>query len=413
MRAPRAPGRRYPEACCARLPSSRNDEAVTRSYFAADTSQPVSVAVRDALRSAMTTAWASPVARSYEARSSALVLEAASRSLAVSSGAPEATVIITPGAAPALDMAVRGAGVADLTAVVGRADRQVVLAAARHRCQALSHRPATVPPLVSVDADARLSIPELRSLLATGDVGVVCTQVGNPEIGTCPDHVAIAHEARAAGAIVVLDATMSAGRCPLPDPTLWDVVVLWSNSWAGGPDVGVVVVRPGVHFRPATATLPAWATPRPSAGTWVPWGSPSVPLIAAAALGLEQALATRDGREARDRAVLGRLEEAVATVPGTVVYGSEPRLPHVLGMSTVYVDAEALTTELDTRGVAVSSGSACATDSGHSHVLEAIGGLTSGNVRITLPLEYDEADVERVEQALPAALRATRASVGL
>ena len=52
----------------------------------------------------------------------------------------------------------------------------------------------------------------------------------------------------------------------------------------------------------------------------------------------------------------------------------------------LYVDAEALQTQLDIRGYAVGSGSACAARSGQpSHVLAAIGGYTGGNLRIGLP----------------------------
>ena len=59
----------------------------------------------------------------------------------------------------------------------------------------------------------------------------------------------------------------------------------------------------------------------------------------------------------------------------------------------LYVDAEAVQTALDARGYAVGSGSACASRSGQPPgVLAAIGGLTSGNLRIgTSPILGEEA----------------------
>ena len=55
--------------------------------------------------------------------------------------------------------------------------------------------------------------------------------------------------------------------------------------------------------------------------------------------------------------------------------------------SALYVDGEALVHEFDRRGFAVASGSACtASTLEPSHVLAAMGLLTHGNVRITLPL---------------------------
>jgi cysteine desulfurase len=55
--------------------------------------------------------------------------------------------------------------------------------------------------------------------------------------------------------------------------------------------------------------------------------------------------------------------------------------------SCLFVDGEALVHELDRRGFAVASGSACtASTLEPSHVLAAMGVLTHGNVRVTLPL---------------------------
>ena len=55
--------------------------------------------------------------------------------------------------------------------------------------------------------------------------------------------------------------------------------------------------------------------------------------------------------------------------------------------SCLYVDGEALVGELDRRGFAVASGSACTSSTLEpSHVLAAMGVLTHGNVRVTLPL---------------------------
>ena len=59
--------------------------------------------------------------------------------------------------------------------------------------------------------------------------------------------------------------------------------------------------------------------------------------------------------------------------------------PHILSVSVLYVDAEALQTRLDARGYAVGSGSACASRHGQpSHVLAAVGGFTGGNLRVGL-----------------------------
>ena len=93
------------------------------------------------------------------------------------------------------------------------------------------------------------------------------------------------------------------------------------------------------------------------------------------------------------------------------------RLPHLVTFSFLYVDGEALLTELDRRGFAVSSGSSCTASTVRpSHVLEAMGVLSHGNVRISLHRETTEAEVDRFLAVLPdlvASLRAEAGVVGL
>ena len=127
--------------------------------------------------------------------------------------------------------------------------------------------------------------------------------------------------------------------------------------------------------------------------------SPS-PLAAAAALA-----AGRGDRappsDARAAALVDRIRGGRGGVPDTEVVGDpRDRLPHVVTFSCLYVDGEALLDELDRRGFAVASGSACTSSTLEpSHVLAAMGVLTHGNVRVTLPLAGvapdREADVER------------------
>ncbi|HXR68061.1 MAG TPA: aminotransferase, partial [Dermatophilaceae bacterium] len=73
--------------------------------------------------------------------------------------------------------------------------------------------------------------------------------------------------------------------------------------------------------------------------------------------------------------------------------------------------------ELDRRGFAVGSGSACTSSTLEpSHVLAATGVLTHGNVRVTLPLTTIaptlEADVSRFIAELPDAVATVRAQLG-
>jgi cysteine desulfurase len=104
---------------------------------------------------------------------------------------------------------------------------------------------------------------------------------------------------------------------------------------------------------------------------------------------------------------------AAARVPDVEVVGDPvDRLPHVLTFSALYADGEALVRELDRRGLAVASGSACtASTLEPSHVLAAMGALTHGNVRITLPLAAVAPDREERVGTLVATLGEVVAAV--
>ena len=77
------------------------------------------------------------------------------------------------------------------------------------------------------------------------------------------------------------------------------------------------------------------------------------------------------------------------------------------------VDGEAVVTELDREGFAVSSGSSCtASTLQPSHVLAAMGVLTHGNVRVSLGRGTTEADVDRFLAVLPGLVERLRAQSG-
>jgi cysteine desulfurase len=88
------------------------------------------------------------------------------------------------------------------------------------------------------------------------------------------------------------------------------------------------------------------------------------------------------------------------------------RLPHLLTFSCLYVDGEALLGALDRAGFAVSSGSSCSSSTlTPSHVLAAMGVLTEGNVRVSLPPDCTEADIDLFLDVLPKAVADVRAQL--
>ena len=143
-------------------------------------------------------------------------------------------------------------------------------------------------------------------------------------------------------------------------------------------------------------------------------GFPNVPAILAAAASLT-AMGRRTQRRRRRAARSGRPDPRgrAAGVPDCVVHGDpDARLPHIVTFSCLYVDGEALVTELDRAGFSVSSGSACVADTRQpSHVLAAMGALTHGNVRVSLPRGVSAQSVEEFLDVLPRIVAGVRDTV--
>jgi cysteine desulfurase len=121
-------------------------------------------------------------------------------------------------------------------------------------------------------------------------------------------------------------------------------------------------------------------------------------------------VAEREAENVKAHSLVGRIRRVVGALPDVDVVGDpSDRLPHLVTFSCLYVDGEALVTELDRLGFEVASGSACTSSSLEpSHVLAAMGALTHGNVRVSVDRNTTEEDVERFLTALTEAIEALR-----
>jgi len=216
----------------------------------------------------------------------------------------------------------------------------------------------------------------------------------------------VAQAAAAAGVPLLIDAAQSAGRLPIPDG--WSLLAASAHKWGGPAGVGVLAVRREARWR---SPLPADERERGR----VP-GFENVPGVTAAAAALAARLGEAEQENRRLSALVDRIRDRVAaTVPDVEVVGDPVRrLPHVVTFSCLYVAGEALVTELDRAGFAVNSGSSCTSSTLRpSHVLEAMGVLTHGNVRVSLPRGTAAEDVERFLAVLPGVVARLRATAGV
>ncbi|HET6968420.1 MAG TPA: aminotransferase class V-fold PLP-dependent enzyme [Ornithinibacter sp.] len=355
------------------------------------------------LEAALSAAWADPARLHPPGRRARALLDTAREVLAGALGVrpDELSVHVSPEAA--LELAIsglrHGRRRTGERVVAGAAERSVVLV-----------QPGVGAP-VPVGATGAVDVEAYAVTLAGGDVAAAGLQTANGEVGTRQPVAEIARVCRERDVPLVLDATASLGRDAVSDAALAQAPVVVADAASfGGPPLGLLAVRTGTRW-----ALPG---PRREAEHGREWAAPWVPPVIAAAEAWRQTAGDRDAEEADARSLVDGIRTAAAVVPDVEVVGDPlDRLPHVVTFSVLYADGEVLLEELAGRGLLVASGSACTSSALRpSHVLAAMGVLTHGNVRVTLPLRSVSpdraADVERLCRELPDAVATVRRRLG-
>ncbi|MFC0039259.1 aminotransferase class V-fold PLP-dependent enzyme [Actinomadura rayongensis] len=373
-------------------------------YLDAASSEPLLPAARTALLGALDGAWADPARLYGAARGSRLALDRARADVARVLGTRPDEIAFTASGTQAVHLGMLGAlggrrRVGRHLVVSAVEHSSVLHTAERHEADGGEVTVVGADRLGRVDADAFAAA--LRP-----DTALACLQSANHEVGTVQPVAEVAAACRAAGVPLLVDAAQSAGRVDVPAG--WSLLTASAHKWGGPPGVGVLAVRKGTR----------WRSPLPDderEARRVP-GFENVPGAVAAAAALTALDAARATEGPRLSALVERIRTEVARTIEDVEVVGDPvaRLPHLVTFSCLYVAGEALLTELDRLGFAVSSGSSCTADTLRpSHVLEAMGVLTHGNVRVSLPHGTTAGDVDRFLAVLPGTVTRLRRSAGV
>jgi len=274
-------------------------------------------------------------------------------------------------------------------------EHHAVLDCARFAESALGFRVTYVP----VDDQGFVSTAAIAEAVSDR-TALVSVMHGNNEIGTIQPIAEIARRVHERGAYFHTDAVQTLGQLPLDVDTLGvDLMTLSSHKIYGPKGAGALYVRTGV---PWTPWLHGGAQEREKrAGTE----------NAAAIVGFGTAVAQlpnwRDPEAARLALLRDRFFASVGlAIPAARRNGPEwvSRLPNNVNLTFPGADGETLLLNLDLRGVAASSGSACASGSIEpSHVLLALGlteAAARSSLRFSLGRGTTEAQIDDVVQIL-------------
>ncbi|WP_446041051.1 aminotransferase class V-fold PLP-dependent enzyme [Streptomyces sp. SID1121] len=368
-------------------------------YFDAASSAPLHPVARQALQASLDEGWADPARLYREGRRAALLLDAAREAAAEAVGCRPDELVFTPSGTQAVH-----AGVAGVLAGRRRVGRHVAVSAVEH--SSVLHAAASGGDVTEVPVDRFGAVsPESYGEVLRTDTALACLQSANHEVGTEQPVAGVAEVCRGRGVPLLVDAAQSLGWGPVEGG--WSVLTASAHKWGGPAGVGLLAVRKGVRFAPQGPADERESGRAP--------GFQNIPAVVAAAASLRAVRAEAAAEGLRLRALVDLVRARVPELVPDVEVVGDPlrRLPHLVTFSCLYVDGEALVHALDLADFSVNSGSSCTSSTlTPSHVLRAMGVLSEGNVRVSLPPGTPRAEVERFLEVLPGAVAGVRERLG-
>lgn len=244
--------------------------------------------------------------------------------------------------------------------------------------------------LIAVDRNGLVTQDAIDEI-AKYNPSLVSIMLANNETGVIQDVALFAQQLRDKGIIVHSDAAQALGKIPIDFNQLGiHLMSLSSHKIYGPKGCGALIYDKGVNLKPML--LGGGQEQDFRAGT------ENAPAIigfgkAAELVGAELAQRTEPVRKLRNL-----LEDHLTAIPGICIFAkATARLPNTVQFGIEGMDGEMLLMKLDQKGIAVSSGSACASGGGKpSPVLVAMAiseELAKSAIRISLGKTNTEAEV--------------------
>ena len=259
--------------------------------------------------------------------------------------------------------------------------------------------------IVPADKLGRVDCGDFERLVRPGTRAVVCTHASNLT-GNVLDVARIGEIAHRQGALLIVDASQTAGALPIDMETMGiDVLCFTGHKGLMGPQgTGGLCVRPGVEIEPWKVggsgvhsydrRQPREYPTRLEAGTLNGHGIAGL----SAALDFLQEVGL-EAIEAKERALMDRFYQAVSAMDGVTVYGdfSQARRSAIVALNIRDYDSAAVSDELsEVYGIATRPGAHCA-----PRMHQALGTTDRGAVRFSFSWFNTEDEVD-------AAIRAVR-----
>lgn len=271
-------------------------------------------------------------------------------------------------------------------------------------CRSLERAGAEIS-YVPVDSSGRADPAAIENAIREETI-LISVMHANNETGIIQPIEEISALAKQHNILMHTDAVQTVGKIPLKvNPLGIDLLSMSAHKIHGPKGVGVLYIKKGTKFMPF---MTGGSHERKRRA-----GTENVPSIVG--LGTAARLAGERLPEMSSR-IAGLLDHFQSSIidhiPGVRINGNAPRLPNITNLSFESLEGEAAVIALDLEGLAVSTGSACASGSlDPSHVLIAMGlrpDVVQSSLRFSLCYHNTEEEIERAVQILHSVLKRLR-----
>ena len=364
-------------------------------YLDAVGGQPVLPVASRAMLAALEQGWSDPARLHHQGRRAGLVLDTSRAAIAAFLEVPASECFVGSSGLDVLRAAVAGLFAAR---TAEGAPPRILISTVESMAVTFAANGCPGAEIVTIPVDSLGTIDAalLDRELAKG-AAIACLQQANAEVGTVQPVEDLHGACQSAGVPMVSEAIQVAGHHQLG--SAWDASVVVPRDWGGPPGCAALLVKSNVRWRPPEAPDRGWVG-----------GFPDIAAAAASATAAEYVGAHWLDQARVHRSMIDRIRAAARDWTGVHATGDpRNRLPHIVTLVADGVVGEQVVTELDRRGIAVASGSACTADARMpSHVLEAMGAPSGGSLRVSLPYGCSLQTVEDFIDALPLAVAAAR-----
>lgn len=379
-----------------------------RVYFDHSATTPVHPLVAEEIyRFLIDQNYGNPSSLHYFGQIARKALDESREKVAQAIGAKPEEIIFTSGGTESDNMAIHGAALTNI-----KKGNHVITSAVEHHAalnavKALAKQGFSVTVL-PVDQYGMVNVDDLEKAI-TDKTTLISIMHANNEVGTIMPIAEISKVARNRGIVFHVDAVQSFGKIPVKVDELGvDLLTVSGHKIYGPKGIGALYVRKGTRWRPTLFHGGAQERLRRA-------GTENVPGIVGLGKAAELAMENMEAESKRLLALRDNLIREVTNRFSHVRLTGHPaiRLPNHASFVFEYIEGESVLLSLDMKGIAASTGSACASGSLEpSHVLLSMGiphEIAHGSIRLTLGAGNTEEDVDYFLEAMSPIVERFRA----